>query len=106
MTRAYEETYLDYAMNNLGDMFDYALNDCGFDGGEFFASFVFSEVASRFDYKPQTAASIGAACHAAFLRPKANSKEALMTRINETKARVSAVGCQGGGLKKNTIDQM
>ena len=36
-------------MNNLGDMFDYALNDCGFDGDEFFTRFIVSGVASAFE---------------------------------------------------------
>ncbi len=35
-TRAYEETYLNDAMNNLGDMLDYAVNDCGYDPEVFF----------------------------------------------------------------------
>ena len=49
MTHAYEETYLDDAMNNLGDMFDYAVNDCGFDAEEFFGHFVVSGVADAFE---------------------------------------------------------
>ena len=49
MTRAYEETYLDDAMNNLGDMFDYAVNDCGYDAEEFFTHFIVSGVASAFE---------------------------------------------------------
>jgi DNA-binding transcriptional regulator YiaG len=49
MTRAYEETYLDDAMNNLGDMFDYAVNDCGYDGDEFFGHFIVSGVAEAFE---------------------------------------------------------
>ena len=49
MTRAYEETYLDDAMNNLGDMFDYAVNDCGYDAEEFFNHFIVSGVASAFE---------------------------------------------------------
>ena len=49
MRRAYEETYLDDAMNNLGDMFDYAINDCGYDAEEFFTKFIVSGVASAFE---------------------------------------------------------
>jgi DNA-binding Xre family transcriptional regulator len=49
MTRAYEETYLDDAMNNLGDMFDYAVNDCGFDAEEFLGHFIVSGVAEAFE---------------------------------------------------------
>jgi len=47
--RAYEETYLHDAMNNLGDMFDYAVNDCGYDADEFFTHFIFSGVAAAFE---------------------------------------------------------
>jgi len=36
-------------MNNLGDMFDYAVNDCGFDAEEFFGYFVVSGVAGAFE---------------------------------------------------------
>lgn len=49
MTHAYEETYLDDAMNNLGDMLDYAVNDCGFDAEEFFSQFIVSGVAEAFE---------------------------------------------------------
>ncbi|MDR3295913.1 MAG: helix-turn-helix domain-containing protein [Clostridiales Family XIII bacterium] len=49
MTRAYDETYLDDAMNNLGDMFDYAVNDCGYDPEEFFGYFIVSGVAGAFE---------------------------------------------------------
>jgi DNA-binding Xre family transcriptional regulator len=49
MMRAYEETYLDDAINNLGDMFDYAVNDCGFSIEDFFNSFVVSGVAAAFE---------------------------------------------------------
>ncbi|MDR1832575.1 MAG: hypothetical protein LBQ97_07600 [Fusobacteriaceae bacterium] len=44
-THAYAETYLNDAMNNLGDMFDYAINDCGYAPGDFFDMFILSEVA-------------------------------------------------------------
>ena len=49
MRRAYEETYLDDAMNNLGDMFDYAVNDCEYGAEEFFTHFIVSGVASAFE---------------------------------------------------------
>lgn len=45
MMRAYAETYLDDAMNNLGDMLDYAVNDCGYEPGEFWNYFIVSGVA-------------------------------------------------------------
>jgi len=46
---AYEEIYLDDAMNNLGDMLDYAVNDCGYDCEEFFTHFIISGVAAAFE---------------------------------------------------------
>jgi len=49
MIRAYEETYLSDAMINLGDMFDYAVNDCGYNGEDFFTYFIVSGVASAFE---------------------------------------------------------
>ena len=48
MIRAYDETYLDDSMNNLGDMFDYAVNDCGYDADEFFTLFIVSGVSDSF----------------------------------------------------------
>jgi len=36
MTHAYSESYLDDAMQNMGDMLDYALVDCGYAPDEFF----------------------------------------------------------------------
>lgn len=48
-TRAYEETYLNDAMNNLGDMLDYAVNDCGYDPEVFFGYFIVSGVAEAFE---------------------------------------------------------
>lgn len=50
MTHAYEETYLNDAMNNLGDMLDYAVNDCGFDIEDFFSRFIVSGVAEAFEH--------------------------------------------------------
>ena len=35
-------------MNSLGEMFDYAVNDCGYDAEEFFTHFIVSGVASAF----------------------------------------------------------
>jgi len=48
MMRAYAETYLDDAMNNLGDMFDYAVYDCKYEIEEFFSLFLVSGVAKAF----------------------------------------------------------
>lgn len=49
MMNAYNELYLDDAMQNLGDMIDYAINSLGFDPDEFFGWFISSGVASRFE---------------------------------------------------------
>ena len=46
---AYPETYLNDAMNNLGDMLDYAVNDCGYDASDFFDRFIISGVANAFE---------------------------------------------------------
>ena len=48
MTRAYSESYLDDAMNNLGDMMSYAVCVCHFDIGDFFAYFIASGIAEKF----------------------------------------------------------
>ena len=48
MTRAYSESYLNDAAENLGDMFAYAVNDCGYDADEFFGWFVMSGLADQF----------------------------------------------------------
>ena len=48
MMHAYEETYTNDAMNNLGDMFDYALCDLGCDAEEFYSQFLVSGVAEKF----------------------------------------------------------
>ena len=48
MTRAYAETYLNDAMNNLGDMFDYAVYDCKYELDDFYSFFLFSGVAEAF----------------------------------------------------------
>lgn len=47
--RAYSESYLDDAMDNLGSMLDYAVVDCGFDADEFFQWFMVSGVAHGFE---------------------------------------------------------
>lgn len=49
MTNAYNELYLDDAMQNLGDMVDYAVCDLGFGPDEFFNWFIASGIASRFE---------------------------------------------------------
>ena len=46
---AYPETYLNDAMNNLGDMLDYAVNDCGYDVSDFFDRFIISGIANFFE---------------------------------------------------------
>ena len=46
---AYNELYLDDAMQNLGDMVDYAVCDLGFEPDEFFGWFISSGIASRFE---------------------------------------------------------
>ena len=46
---AYNELYLDDAMQNLGDMVEYAVCDLGFDPDEFFGWFISSGIASRFE---------------------------------------------------------
>jgi DNA-binding transcriptional regulator YiaG len=48
MMHAYSETYLDDAMNNLGDAFDYAVRDCGYELADFFTFFLVSGVADAF----------------------------------------------------------
>ncbi len=49
MIRAYDETYLDDAMNNLGDMFEYAVNDCGYEADVFYDHFIISGIAAAFE---------------------------------------------------------
>ena len=46
---AYSELYLDDAMQNLGDMVDYAVCDLGFEPDEFFGWFISSGISSRFE---------------------------------------------------------
>lgn len=47
--RAYNETYLNDAMEILGEAFDYAAVDCGLNLDDFFAWFISSGVASAFE---------------------------------------------------------
>ena len=47
--RAYDESYLDDAMDALGGMLDYAVVDCGYDSDEFFEWFIVSGVATGFE---------------------------------------------------------
>lgn len=49
MTNAYNELYLDDAMQNLGDMVEYAVCDCGYHPNEFFDWFISSGIASKFE---------------------------------------------------------
>jgi hypothetical protein len=48
MTHAYRETYLDGAMNALGDAFDFAVYDCKIELAEFFSFFLISGIADAF----------------------------------------------------------
>lgn len=49
MTNAYSELYLDDAMQNLGDMVEYAVCDLGYDPDVFFGWFISSGIASKFE---------------------------------------------------------
>lgn len=49
MTHAYNESYLDDAMQNLGDMVEYALCDCGYEPDQFFGYFLTSGIAEKFE---------------------------------------------------------
>lgn len=46
--RAYDESYLNDAMDSLGGMLDYAANDCGYDLDRFFEWFVSCGIAEGF----------------------------------------------------------
>ena len=46
--RSYDELYLEDAMANLGEAFDYAVNFCGLDIDEFAEMFITGEFAERF----------------------------------------------------------
>jgi DNA-binding XRE family transcriptional regulator len=45
---AYDEAYLPNAMDALGDMMDYAVNDCGMDADSFFDLFLLTGLADKF----------------------------------------------------------
>lgn len=49
MTNAYNESYLNDARENMGDMMDYAVNECGYDPDEFFDWFITTKVAAKFE---------------------------------------------------------
>lgn len=48
MIHAYNKIYLEEAMNNMGDMFDYAANDCNIDKDRFLDLFVTCGLADEF----------------------------------------------------------
>lgn len=48
MTHAYSELYLDDAMLTMGDMFEYAICDCGYEPDMFFSMFLSSGIAEKF----------------------------------------------------------
>jgi DNA-binding XRE family transcriptional regulator len=48
MTHAYDESYLGDAMENLGEAFDYAINECGLDPDAFMELFIASGYAENF----------------------------------------------------------
>ncbi|MFR1808019.1 MAG: helix-turn-helix domain-containing protein [Pygmaiobacter massiliensis] len=47
---AYNESYLNDAMQNLGDMLDYALMDCGYAPDKFFSWFIISGIATKIEH--------------------------------------------------------
>lgn len=47
---AYDKTYLDDAMKNLGEAFDYAVNACRFSADEFLCLFISSELSDGFEH--------------------------------------------------------
>lgn len=49
MTHAYSELYLDDAMCIMGEMLDYAINDCGYEPDEYFNWFIASGIAAQFE---------------------------------------------------------
>jgi len=49
MIHAYQEIFLNSAMNNLGDAFDYAINDCGMEGQQFVDIFINSTVCRKIE---------------------------------------------------------
>jgi DNA-binding XRE family transcriptional regulator len=48
MMNAYDEMYLTDATANLGDMFEYAVNDLGYNGDEFMHMFIISGIGKQF----------------------------------------------------------
>lgn len=48
MTHAYDKIYLEDAMNNMGDLFDYVANDCKMDKDQFLGLFINSGFADAF----------------------------------------------------------
>ena len=48
MIHAYDEMYLDTAMNNLGEAFDYVANTLKMDKDRFFELFISTEIAIQF----------------------------------------------------------
>ena len=50
MIPAYSENYLNDAMCAMGDMLDYAVNDCGIEADLFFAQFLSSGIAAQFEH--------------------------------------------------------
>ena len=48
MIHAYAETYLNDAMSNLGEAFDYAVNACGLSPDKFMELFIASGFADKF----------------------------------------------------------
>lgn len=85
MIHAYEETYLTDAMNNLGDMFDYAICDLGYEPEMFFSQFLSSGVAACFERgNPKYVAGLSGvelACEVIYRtekkRPKVEPSEAI-----------------------------
>lgn len=49
MTHAYQETYLKRAMSNMGNMFDYAINDFGLAAEDFVQMFLCSGISRRLE---------------------------------------------------------
>ena len=54
MAKAYSELYLEDAMNNLGDMVEYAVCNLGFAPDEFFGWFIASGVTSKLNLDNMT----------------------------------------------------
>ena len=49
MIRAYQETYLDNAQRAIGDIFDYAVNSCGFSGENIIKLFITSTASKKIE---------------------------------------------------------